>query len=203
VYNARMAPFKRHHLARDVKRLLIIGGTTAEGDTQAYFQEVRRALPQADFTHAVNNAWLPPAKLALALNGSRVGLCLSAVEGAMYAAVEYLLCGLPVVSTASRGGRDEWFDPDFTRIVRDDPAAVADAVNELAAMNVSPQHVRQRTLRRLWPHRRRFVARIQDVYDSEQVGRDFAREWYSRFFHKMGYWRDPRQVMHYLAKDCG
>lgn len=41
---------------------------------------------------------------------SRCGLILSAEEGACFAAMEYLLCGLPVVTTPNIGGRDEFFD---------------------------------------------------------------------------------------------
>ena len=40
---------------------------------------------------------------------SQVGLCLSKSEGAMFASIEYLLCGLPIVSTKSVGGRDIFF----------------------------------------------------------------------------------------------
>ena len=37
-------------------------------------------------------------------------------EGANYSSSEYLLCGLPVVSTESSGGRDYWFD-DYNSII--------------------------------------------------------------------------------------
>lgn len=45
VYNARMASFKRHGLAREVPSLLMIGGLLATGDTQDYFDHVRAVLP--------------------------------------------------------------------------------------------------------------------------------------------------------------
>jgi glycosyltransferase involved in cell wall biosynthesis len=40
-----------------------------------------------------------------------VGLCLSTVEGSNYASMEYMLAGLPIVSTPSIGGREVYFDP--------------------------------------------------------------------------------------------
>lgn len=94
----------------------------------------------------------------------------------MYSATEYLLRGLPVVSTASKGGRDAWFDPRFTRVVRGDPRAIAEAVRELTDLDLSPRWIRQQTLRTLWEHRRRLAELGQTIYDQEQVGRDFARE---------------------------
>lgn len=45
--------------------------------------------------------WLDSEELNRCLNQCRLGLCLSAVEGPMYASIEYLLAGLPVVSTES------------------------------------------------------------------------------------------------------
>jgi glycosyltransferase involved in cell wall biosynthesis len=202
VYNARMSDFKRHLLAKGIPRLLMIGGVSAEGDSQSYFAKVRREIPQAHFTHAANNAELQSTQVADLLNRAKVGLCLSSVEGAMYASVEYLLCGLPVVSTASRGGRYEWFDTRFVRVVRDDPNAVASAVAELISLKLSPNWIRQQTLRKVWEHRRRFVEVVQNIYDKEGADRDFAREWYAGFCNKMGFWRSADQVMSYLAKDC-
>ena len=175
-YNARMNPFKRHWLAQQVPHLLLVGGVHTVGDSQEYFDSVREAMPHAHFTHLTENRWHSAAEIASALAQVRVGLCLSAVEGTMYAAVEYLLCGLPVVSTASRGGRDEWFDREYVRIVPDDPYSVRDAVEELIALDLSPHWIRQQTMRRMWEHRKRFCDLGQGIYDDELAGRDFARD---------------------------
>ncbi len=82
----------------------------APDDSQDYFDQVRAALPHATFTHDPPTLYLNSWEVARKLNACRVGMCLSETEGAMFAAVEYLLCGLPVVSTPSQGGRDVWFD---------------------------------------------------------------------------------------------
>ena len=52
---------------------------------------------------------------------SRCGLALSAQEGAMYASGEYLLAGLPVVTTRSRGGRDAFTIPIMSPPSKIDP----------------------------------------------------------------------------------
>lgn len=113
----------------------------------------------------------------------------------MYAATEYLLCGLPVVSTVSVGGRHEWFDPRFTRIVPDDPAAIADAVRQLISLQIPREHIRTETLERMWQHRRRFFDLGQTVYASMDVGRDFVRDFYSGFVSKLGVWCQPQEIM--------
>ena len=195
VYNGRMAPFKRHSLASAVAKLLVIGGTNSREDSDDYFFTLQRELPNARFTCAEGKSYLTEAEVNALLNQSRVGLCLSAVEGTMYAATEYLLCGLPVVSTVSVGGRDSWFDSRFTRIVPDDPDAIAAAVQELIALRIPPEIIRTETLCRMWEHRRRFLDLGQSIYAANNTGRDFSRDFYAGFQSKLGDWCLPQDVM--------
>jgi glycosyltransferase involved in cell wall biosynthesis len=113
----------------------------------------------------------------------------------MYASVEYLLCGLPVVSTVSLGGRDSWFDPRFTRVVADDPQQIAAAVRDLINQNLCPQMIRSETLIRMAEHRQRLVDLGQQIYAAEEAGRDFARDFYAVLTNKLGEWCMPQQVM--------
>lgn len=200
VYNARMSHFKRHHLAVRIPRLLMIGGIDAPDDTPEYFQQVQNTLSHATFVRAKDNRYRSSEEVSELLNQARVGLCLSACEGAMFAATEYLLCGLPVVSTVSKGGRDAWFEPEFSRIVPDDPQAVADAVAELIELKIPPEEIRETTLKRMWEHRCRFIDVGQSAYSAWNVGREFARDFYTNFRHKMGLWRPDEDVMKYYEQ---
>jgi len=65
----------------------------------------------------------------------------------MFASTEYLLAGLPIVTTASAGGRDVYHDAEYCWTVPADPAAVADAVDHLKARNIPRRYIRERTLR--------------------------------------------------------
>jgi hypothetical protein len=91
----------------------------------------------------------------------------------MYASIQYLLAGLPVVTTASIGGRDEFFDPAYVRWVPDDQEAVAHAVDELVELELDPQMIREATLAKVGKHRARLQAWIQDAILSAggEVGR--------------------------------
>ena len=200
VYNARMALFKRHHLLQEVDTSLLIGGLLTTDDSQEYFDQLRQQLPRATFTHADDPGHRSPGEVAQLLNSARVGVCLSAIEGAMFAATEYLLCGLPVVSTPSLGGRDTWFDPRFTRIVPADPQAIADAVQELISLNISPHLIRNATIARLTEHRQRFTSAVQRIHTAEGTGRDFAREFYTSFRNKIGTWRENRRVLEFRGR---
>lgn len=100
---------------------------------------------------------LPPREVSREYNRARVGLCLSALEGGNYSTTEYMLCGLPVVSTRSDGGREHFLDPEVSRIVEDDARAVAQAVAELIARRIPPQVVRLRALVKLREIREDFI----------------------------------------------
>ena len=199
---SRMSRFKRHHLAQAVPRVLFIGSVVADGDDQAYFEELAALMPEAEFTHR-EQRWLSTPEVARRANEAATGLILSEVEGGSYATTEYMLCGLPVVSTASRGGRDCWLHPRYSRVVPASPRAVAEAVEELTAHPPNPHDVRDHALRVMCEHRRRFFELGQQLYEVENTGRDFARDFYASFRHKVADWQPNAAVMEVWARSFG
>ena len=111
---------------------------------------------------------MSPKDVNVALNRVSVGLCLSAEEGSNYASMEYMLAGLPVVSTPSLGGRDVFFDHEYCTICESSSAAVRQAVEGLKARNIPREYIRERTLAKIAPERRRFLSLIDDL--SERLG---------------------------------
>jgi len=183
VYDARVCPFKRHELASGIASLALVAARPPIHHDEAYVRSVRALLPHAYWFNDPLSPDYRPFRLAQvneAVNSARVGLCLSAVEGAMIASVQYLLAGLPVVSTRSRGGRDEFFDPDYVRIVDDDPAAVAEGVRTMVSCPVPPEEIRRRTLERIAPHEARLFELLDAVcfsQDRPPVSRSLWASW--------------------------
>jgi glycosyltransferase involved in cell wall biosynthesis len=159
VYDARLLWWKRHGLAIRVASLGLLYYLIPGVEDPNYIGQVQRDFAHAHFFNHEGGAYqlLGPAAIAKQLNRCRVGLCLSASEGAMYASMQYLLCGLKVVSTPSFGGRAEFFDERYCQIVDPDPAAIQKAVSELAARPVDPALIRRETLARMQPHRQRLL----------------------------------------------
>jgi glycosyltransferase involved in cell wall biosynthesis len=188
VYNARFIEVKRHYLAAQLKKLALITYFTAESREERDLDGFKKILPEAvmlnwngcpslkQISGLSGNERIPYDKIAQYLNQAKVGLILSEKEGACYATAEYLLCGLPVVSTKSLGGRDVFFDDEYTRIVDNTPDAVREGVEELIRRNIPPEYVREKTLEKMRPHRERFIKLIQEIYDKENVHRNFADE---------------------------
>lgn len=193
LYNARFVAWKRHELAREVDRLALVG--YASGDdpatTAAYLEGLRAVMPGATYV----NGWrdgrpipLRPEQVNEALNEAQVGLCLSGEEGAMYASGEYLLSGLPIVSTPSVGGREYFFDAGFCLLVEPDPRQVRDAVQAMIARKIQRDHVRAKTLARVEAVRRTFFDLVQGIYEAHGSTRRFTDDWPTVRLHRFVEW---------------
>jgi glycosyltransferase involved in cell wall biosynthesis len=179
LYLARLSPFKRHHLAKAIPSLYLIG--RPRPGERAYGDGVLRDLQHAHWVEAVRYS-----RLTHHFSRAAVGLCLSRAEGAMYASIEYLLAGLPVVSTRSLGGRDVFFDPEFVTIADDTPESVWDSVQTLKSRGLSAQAIRKATIPRLQRHRERFDALINGILTERGGGLTFR--WEEARHHKLGLW---------------
>jgi hypothetical protein len=186
IYDARFARYKRHPLAAKVRRLALVHYATPGLCEPIWWVQTLWRLRHATI---INRhvwrywpLWLSPKGVAAANNRARVGLCLSAVEGPMLASIQYLLCGLPVVTTESVGGRDAFFDGDNSITVKADPDAVAEAVRLLIERKTDPWAIRERTIERMNEHRARlfeYVERFQREHGAP-ADRLLSIEWTRR-----------------------
>jgi hypothetical protein len=131
IYVARFVAFKRHCLASQVENLALVAGSAWGSTTED--------IPP--------HVYLNPEPLDL--NGvltkiceSRVGLILSEAEGACYSSSEYLLAGIPVVSTPSYGGRDIWYNEMNSITCEPTEIGVAKGVRNLIDRNPNPSLIR-------------------------------------------------------------
>jgi len=202
VYNARLLPFKRHRLASQVSKLSIItcGWKSSE---DPYFNEVYRSLLDATWQNLDSDLKyqkLSEEDVTVEVNRARVGLIFSKVEGACFAATEYLLAGLPVVSTKSLGGRDVIFSDDASFIVDATEEAVRDGVTELLSRRLDPDHVRRQTIAIIHSHRIAFIQLVNSIIQEFDSLRDFSREWAQIFENKMMTFTDYSQFKSFVSR---
>ena len=171
IYTGRLSSFKRHELAKDIKRLMV---ASYGGNLHVFCPQ----LQHAEF----NKEFLPPSELCKKINQSYAGLCLSAEEGIMRAAIEYLLCGIPVVSTSSRGGRDQFFNEKNSIIVPPESEAVAQAVRCWKESPPDPQKIREQTLNQLSQGRLEFCNYIARLIEAEGEGKIDPKELMEKYF---------------------
>lgn len=97
VVNSMLAKYKRVHLAAALEGTAFITYACDRHQDQAISRHGTCLNLKADGKYH----YLSPVEVAAALNQCGVGGIFSAEEGTCYASTEYLLCGLPVVSTTS------------------------------------------------------------------------------------------------------
>lgn len=175
IYTAQLAPFKRHWLAKNIQRLMVI---SYGGDLPSFCPE----LAHAEY----NKEFIPRPELAKKLNQAYAGLCLSAQEGAMYASIEYLLCGIPVVSTPSQGGRDEFFNQENSIIVPPEPNAVAQAVERWQKSPPDPHKIREQVLKQLNTVRLDLCRYVAQLIQAEGGGKKDPEELMDKYFAAPG-----------------
>ncbi len=194
IYNARTAPFKNFQLTVKIPNLALITYFTSNVEKQ-YFEDLKWMLPDAicmnfgekklPICHIMEYRSIPPEQLSENLCKAHCGLCLSYLEGANYASIEYLLSGLPVVSVPSIGGRDVFFDPTYCFIVDNTPESVAEGVIRTKSLGISPQQIRENTLKKMREHRERFIALIQNILDENNKNISAQKIFKNSFTNRM------------------
>lgn len=179
IYVARVTPFKRQELAQKIKSLRLIGWTSPlETD---YFNKIMSDTPQAEWTCEIASN-----KIYREINSARVGLCLSAEEGAMFVSAEYMLCGIPSVTTRNLGGRESLFPKEAFCYVEDNPESVAEGVYKLIDNSPAPSEIRQGYIKNMQIHRHIFIKLVQSIIDSCGKENNFKEQWEQVFIHKFG-----------------
>lgn len=176
VLNARPEKWKRHWLASDIGNLALIVGHRFNGKEFINLDEIPHVYE--------NKERLDVNGVCDILNKSKVGLCLSSSEGACYSSSEYLLCGIPVVSTVSMGGRDIWYTEYNSIIVDETSLSVSHAVKELISRDLDPYKIRNEHVRQMKVHRKRFSLMIDDIFKKRNVSLCGIKYFYDNFSHK-------------------
>lgn len=188
IYDAKLDPYKRHELAAKIKSIALVTYIDGDARANAHACEIRRRLSHAvwhnDPFSDKKKGWIDDQEIPRLYSEARVGLALSAEEGQMFASIQYLLVGLPVVSTPSLGGRDYFFDEEFARVVDADPYTVAEAVAEFVKTPPDPIMIRQRTITKMMHDRQKFVELVQSIYDREGIRRSYADEFSKNFYNR-------------------
>ncbi len=186
IYNAQLTPWKRHELTLATESCAFIyyradmAGWLGQYEEMLLIRHRTRAPGHVflnDFDFRRRPVRMPSKEVNRHLNAAHVGLCLSAVEGSMLSSLEYLLAGLPVVSTASLGGRDRFFDDDYCLIVEDTPQAVARGVAELKSRNLDPETIRARTIARMYQDRAVLRQLVNRIFEAEASDLRLAEDW--------------------------
>lgn len=176
IYVGRFSAFKRHNLAQKVSKLALVAGNN-------HGNSVANGIPEAEF---INESPLSPDDVCKKINESICGLILSAEEGACFASSEYLLCGIPVVSTRATGGRAVWYNSYNSIVCEDTPESVASAVEEFVLNPREPLIIRNGHLSLARHFRAKFIAVLALLFYEHGIYEIDAEEYFKQnFMHKL------------------
>ena len=186
VHNARTTAFKRHDLAYGVNNLALItfvvfGGAESIADVARGY----RSLSYVNYSHEHGHRRLDAAGVRRVLSQSRCGLLLSSAEGATNATMEYFLCGLPLVTTPSEGGREAMYDPRHVAVVEPSSAAVEAAVAAFQTSAPDPLEIRAAALAKARPHRARLIAWLSQIAGRDLLPLADGNLWLPQFHDKL------------------
>jgi hypothetical protein len=166
-YNAHLGEWKRHSLITELTKPLFVYGFQFNGDAKADYKRVKELCPSAIFVnHTVGNGEyvrLDETQISKVLAGCKTSLCLSREEGHMRASIQSLMCGVPVVSTDSIGGRNRYYCDDTAVIVSSTPKSVSRGIEVLISRNLSRTEVRASTLAMIGFDRRNFIRTVNKL----------------------------------------
>jgi hypothetical protein len=175
IYTARFAPFKRHELASQVQNLALVAG-------EAWGIE-NLNIPSHTY---LNDAPLNLQGVLEKICQSKVGLILSEAEGACYSSSEYLLAGIPVVSTPSYGGRNVWYNELNSIICDASPEGVAKSVSYLCKGEANSALIRKLHILQADTMRQNFIRMHQEICTAHNEERfDASHFFVQNYSHKL------------------
>ncbi len=176
IINSRMRPFKRIHLAAELDSCCLITYATKDSDYEydASLWQVMPQLYRPQYEGKTIKTYFTAEQLREYYARSACGLILSASEGGCFASSEYLLCGLPVVSTLNEGGRNVFFHKDYTYFCQPTTQGVRLATEAALQCRASAQDIRNLCLERMGYFRQKYV---------EMLYAEAAAHGYASTFH--------------------
>ena len=161
VINANNYAWKNHYMLAEINKkykTLFITYNTSNNDLQRYNPAC-----------ILNN--IDAYRVVEELNKCKIGLALSSREGSCYASTEYLLCGLPVISTKSDGGRQVWYDEHNSIVVAPCERELYKAI-ESALMNIDTFNcvdIRNNCIKKQQIFRAFFVNQMQNILPDTNI----------------------------------
>lgn len=186
LYNARMVGWKNHYLCKDIKNLALIT-YLYDSEANELFEYLKKELHDATWLNFKGGtfSFLTNEQVTTCINKSYCTLALSEREGAMYASMESLLCGVPVISVKSKGGRDVFFNEGNSIIVGKNLEEVKKAVEFVQSSKFDAQSIRDDALMQIKMHRDYYKEAINEIAGDLSMEFCAYKSWDNYFVNKM------------------
>lgn len=183
--------FKRPYLASKVNNIAFIKGYLYNKNDFYDYTQLNCKY--------INESIIDIDEIVKIYNQSYCGGIFSEKEGACNSSSEYLLCGLPVISTRNKGGRDIWYNKYNSIIVEPDEYAVLDAVNYFTTnCIIDKEKIRNEHIKLSDEMRNIFNEKIQEIFNLNNINICALEYFNNNFFHKMTLNMELDQYINFL-----
>jgi hypothetical protein len=180
VMNCRPELWKRPFLAEKIENLAYIKGTLFLPENKYDYTKLKCKY--------INENNISSEQVNEIYNQSYCAGIFSETEGACYSSSEYLLAGLPVISTFSKGGRDTWYTQNNSIIIEPTEEAVKNAVNsciqKIKSGEFNKQIIRNKHIEMANEMRNNIIKCTQYIFNLHNIKIDALEHWNKTFFHK-------------------
>ena len=161
VVSSKPLPMKNHYLSAPIPNKVFV----------SYINKIRAQEIKNEFNFSKLHFSIPSADVVSVFHEADFGAIFSTAEGACFSSNEYLLTGLPVLSTYSKGGRDFFYDASNSVQVEPNVKAVAAGYEKIKQLIVNPNFnrskIREGVLAKVKPLRHNLVAHLVERFEKK------------------------------------
>lgn len=195
VINSRPFTWKRVYLAKSLDNLVYIKGADWTINNPGWenkftwdgYKNMNLTLKSEIGVNEVSQIY-QQSMVGLILSGNTGDNQQGPYEGACYSSSEYLLSGLPVVSTPSGGGRDFWFDNYNSIICEPIEESVKECVdiliNRLNNNEIDRELIRNNQIEKMNNIRKNFIDKTEELFKLYNINIDAYKYFNDNYFHK-------------------
>lgn len=197
VYNACLYRYKNHRLLTEGYKTALIYYICDNKHSIHYIREEDKKYseilldqflykPNINLINLKDNEYkfLGAEEINKVYNASKVGLCLSEVEGICLSSMEYLLSGIPVVNVKNDGGRDRFLDSHNSIFVNPDIEEITRAIDYLIEANLQPEDIRNYTLIQIKKEFETLIDQLKTIEELNNIDpEDFIENFKRGFKH--------------------
>ena len=172
IVNSSFEKYKRRHLCKKIKNCVHIGYFQSNDykNNKDFFPD-NGIYPNFEIGKEKNKEnfkTITTDKITEFINESLVGGIFSSEEGACWSSSEYLLCGIPVISTYSQGGRAHWYNEYNSIQCADNKDSIKNAFNmaveKLNNGTFNPIKIREMHLQEMENQRNNLINFVLDIF---------------------------------------
>jgi len=124
--NSTFSPYKRLEFTKLINNIAYVGRYPEDYDIKNI--NLNENVCFLNFKDNIftkeNHRWINPEEINKISNKCLMGGIFSKIEGSCFSSGQYLLCGLPIISSKSIGGRDIWYNEKNMIYCEESPESV-------------------------------------------------------------------------------